>query len=852
MTAVPSEFVNALSGNYRLDREIGHGGMAVVYLADDLKHSRRVAVKILRPDIHAAIGLERFRREVEVAARLTHPHILPVHDSGVAAGHLYYVMPFISGESLRARLDREGELPLDESLRLVSEVAGALGYAHEQGIVHRDVKPENILLADGIALVADFGIARAAGAEYRDEAATLESLTKSGMFVGTPRYIAPEQARGEKVDGRADIYGLACVLYEMLAGEPPFRATTLEGLLRQHLTADAPALAGIRKDVPPAVGRAIAKALAKAPEDRFATAREFAVALDVARRAASPDRRARRFAGFTLAVSLIAVSGLAWFLYRESRHRWARDTAIADIDRLAADSDLVGAYTVAQRALAIAPEDPGVLQAWVNLTTEQTIATEPPGAEVSIRNYSGADAAWLPLGETPLAVRIPLGMLRFRIAKPGYETLEVGQSTHELELSLVPDSGSIPEMVFVPASSFQLESTGETVALPDYWLGRHEITNREYKAFVDAGGYRGREFWKVPFEKTGLSLTWEEAMAEFLDATGRPGPSTWELGTYPEGQAEYPVSGVSWYEAAAYAAFAGKELPTAYHWYRASGGFGVFSEILEESNFSGKGPLAIGTTGGLGPYGTYDMAGNVKEWCWNTTAGGLRYILGGSWSEAGYSFRDEDAQPPFDRRPTFGFRLAWQKEPIDPRLAADIKTLERDPASLVPVSDEVFQAYTRLYDYDPSPLDTEQQSTNDANPAWREERVSVRAAYGDERAADRPLRSNVRLSSVSGARVLSRIRRRSESLQPAPPSSTGGFPRQERPGSRLPHLQGDLRATDHRAARTERAPRRLDPARKGHSEGRRLSRQPARRRPIPGRVLWIEPGRSAGPDLPRD
>ncbi|HJS73050.1 MAG TPA: SUMF1/EgtB/PvdO family nonheme iron enzyme, partial [Vicinamibacteria bacterium] len=328
---------------------------------------------------------------------------------------------------------------------------------------------------------------------------------------------------------------------------------------------------------------------------------------------------------------------------------------------------------------------------------------------------------------------IPKGMLRFRITKPGYETLEAGQGADVLEFGLVPVSGSIPGMVFVPASSFQLESTGETVALPDYWLGRHEVTNREYQTFVDAGGYRRPELWKVPFEKAGRSLTWERAMAELVDATGRPGPSTWELSTYSEGQAEYPVSGVSWYEAAAYAAFAGKELPTAYHWYRASGAFGVFSEILRESNFSGRGPLAIGATGGIGPYGTYDMAGNVKEWCWNTTAGGLRYILGGSWSEAGYSFRDEDAQPPFDRRATFGFRLVFQKDPTDPLLAADIKTLERDPASLVPVSDEVFQAYRRLYDYDPSPLDTELQSTNDANPAWREERVSVRAAYGDER-----------------------------------------------------------------------------------------------------------------------
>jgi dienelactone hydrolase len=571
-----------------------------------------------------------------------------------------------------------------------------------------------------------------------EEATTLASLTQSGVVIGTPRYIAPEQARSGHVDGRADIYSLACVLYEMLAGNPPFSASTLDGLLRQHLTSEAPALDEIRNDVPPAVVRAIAKALAKAPEDRFATAREFAGALGARLEASRgrtklPGRRASLIAASALVLGAMALGALAWSLHRQSRLRWARDTAVAEMDRLTAADDLVGAYQLAQRALAIAPDDSRVRQAWANLTRESTITSEPPGADVSIRDYSSDNGAWLHLGTTPLEdVRIPVGMLRWRVARPGYETLEVGRGLDQLEFALVPDSSSMPGMVFVSGGSFELESTGEIVALPDYRLDRYEVTNREYKAFVDAGGYRRPEFWKVPFEKNGRPLTRERAMAEFLDSTGRPGPSTWELGTYPDGQAEYPVSGLSWYEAAAYAVFAGRELPTAYHWYRASGAFGIFSEILEASNFSGKGTLPVGSTDGLGPYGTYDMAGNVKEWCWNRTTGGRRYILGGGWSEAGYMFRDEDAQPPFERGPTHGVRLIWQKEPIAPRLAAEIATLQRDPAAIRPVGDELFQAYLRLYDYDPAPLDPELQSTNDANPAWREERVSVRAAYFDE------------------------------------------------------------------------------------------------------------------------
>jgi cephalosporin-C deacetylase-like acetyl esterase len=287
-------------------------------------------------------------------------------------------------------------------------------------------------------------------------------------------------------------------------------------------------------------------------------------------------------------------------------------------------------------------------------------------------------------------------------------------------------------MAFVPAGSFELADTS-SVDLPPYWLDEYEVTNREFKAFVDRGGYRNRDYWKQAFEKNGRSLTWEEAMAELKDSTGRPGPSTWELGSYPEGQDDLPVSGVSWYEAAAYAAFAGKRLPTVYHWYNASGAFGTFSDILRFSNFSGKGPMRVGASGGLGPYGTYDMAGNVKEWVWNEVTGGRRYVLGGAWNEANYQFRDQDAQQPFERRAGFGFRCMRQDDPISERLLAPVATLERDPALLKPVGDDLYEAYRRLYDYDPAPLESRTEDKDDSKPSWRMERVTFRAGYGTER-----------------------------------------------------------------------------------------------------------------------
>ena len=265
---------SALADRYSIDRELGAGGMATVYLAEDLKHHRKVAVKVLRPELAASLGVERFVREIEIAANLTHPHILPLHDSGEADGFLYYVMPYIEGESLRERLDREGKLDVRETIRLTDQVASALSHAHERGLVHRDIKPENILLAGDQAIVADFGIARAV------EVAGGERLTGTGIAVGTPAYMSPEQAYGsEEVDARSDVYALGCVVYEMVACRAPFEGDTPQALLAKHAVDTAPSLRTSDPNVPLFLERAVERALAKQPADRFQTASAFAEAL---------------------------------------------------------------------------------------------------------------------------------------------------------------------------------------------------------------------------------------------------------------------------------------------------------------------------------------------------------------------------------------------------------------------------------------------------------------------------------------------------------------------------------------------------------------------------------------------
>jgi TolB-like protein len=330
-----AHITEALHGTYTVAREIGQGGMACVYLAADLRHRRQVAIKVLRPELGAALGPERFLREIEFAARLQHPHILPVFDSGrIGETTLYYVMPFVPGESLRQRLGREGPLRIEDALRFAREVADALGYAHAQGVVHRDIKPENILLAADHAVVADFGIARAivgGVAGGGDEAA----LTATGFSLGTPSYMSPEQAHGSaELDGRTDIYSLGCVLYEMLTGVPPFTGPNAQALLARHAVDPVPPIRTVRATVPEAVERVVRRALAKVPADRYATAVEFANALEITIRTqlVPPPARGRRpkAAGITaLTAAALAIGALGWWAAARTNARASGGPAAA-------------------------------------------------------------------------------------------------------------------------------------------------------------------------------------------------------------------------------------------------------------------------------------------------------------------------------------------------------------------------------------------------------------------------------------------------------------------------------------------------------------------------------------------
>ncbi len=418
MNPTPDRLIAALSDRYRIERELGAGGMATVYLAQDLKHDRKVALKVLRPELAAVIGGDRFLQEIKTTANLHHPHILPLHDSGEADSFLYYVMPFIEGESLRDRLSRETQLPINDAVRIASEVAGALDYAHRHGVIHRDIKPENILLHDGRALVADFGIALAA------TRAGGTRMTETGMSLGTPHYMSPEQAIGErKLTPRSDIFALGAVTYEMLAGDPPFSGTSAQAIVARMLAGSPPPLRTPRPSVPPAIEAAVMQALERVPADRFATAADFASALTgghlaPVRSTASP---ASRTSPRTWSMAALAVAGL------------------------------LGLGALGHRFASGAPGDLGVVRATLELgdgvsvrpITNSRIAIAPSGRRIAFIGSEGDDAAlWVRDLDQPVGRRLPDTRGAFApFFSPDGESIGFFTGSGLLSIKVVPAAG---------------------------------------------------------------------------------------------------------------------------------------------------------------------------------------------------------------------------------------------------------------------------------------------------------------------------------------------------------------------------------------------------------------------------
>jgi hypothetical protein len=731
-----------IDSRYRILNRLGEGGMGVVYLATDEQLRRTIALKVLSPQSgHDADRLRRFRNEARVLSTLNHPHIVTIYEVGEEGGAPFFVMEFVDGETLRSRL-REGPLPVGEVLDLASQVARGLAAAHEQGLIHRDIKPENVMIRrDGYVKILDFGIARLRDADPDAATVTGNSVqTVTGSVVGTPAYMAPEQIDGGLVDARTDLFALGVLMCEALLARNPFaRVGVLETAvaIRETPKAADALLAQVPADV-----RAIAiKALQRDPDRRYTSATEIAadlrkVAVSYQRSDRWPfgRRRARQSIAAAVVIAAGLVGGAALWYRRSERRAWVHEQAVPQIAKLADDNRTAEALRIIQEAERYSPADPALLAVTPKATRTATIRSAPEGATVDVQDYSMPDSGWLRLGVTPLdRARVPSGYLRWRVSKAG-----IGESvtapppidtmTFDLDAVAHAPDGMIP----VKAGEWQdyLAFFGwlGPFALPAYDIDRFEVTNRQFQVFLDSGGYANHAYWTQPFVDGARTLSWAEAMERFRDSTGRPGPATWSGSHFPEDKAEWPVTGVSWYEAAAYAEFAHNSLPVMAQVYEAEPTW-ADQFVLPFSNLTG----ALAPTGqfrGLGISGTYDLIGNAREWSWNGDGTGLKYTLGrlpGSYGP--------EALPPFDRSTLNGFRCVRNLDPVPDAAAAPRPLLHRDFSTARAADDEAFRIYRNMYAYDRMPLDAVVDPARSSTADWTQEKITFRTAYGQERMA---------------------------------------------------------------------------------------------------------------------
>jgi len=755
-------------GPYEIVALLGAGGMGEVYRARDNRLQRTVAIKILpahlssNPELHT-----RFEQEAKAISGLQHPNICVVHDVGSQGGIDFMVMEHVAGKTLDKWIP-SGGLDTDLATKYAVQIAEALARAHAAGIVHRDLKPANIMVDEtGLVKVLDFGLAKLAEPASAPGSEAMTMATTPGMIVGTVAYMSPEQAEGKAIDARSDVFSFGSVLYEMLTGRRAFEGQSSAALLSAITRDDPKSLSEIKRDIPPEVRRIVNRCLAKDAASRYASGAELAHELRQCRdllfpqsgAVLSPARIAREVQRPRVLVPLLLTviilgSVVTWLVKRSRDARWAREVALPQISQLADQGKFGEAYALAVKAEKFIPGDPTLAKQWPVITYQLSVDTIPSGADIYRRDYADTGAPWELVGRTPFKnVPQPRGMFVWKIEKPGFGTVlrttisligrafSIGDSA-EADITLdeaakipagmvrvAPDK--YPKALYIPGYEGMPE-----LALKDYWIDKYEVTNRQFKAFVDQGGYQKREYWKVDFQRDGKPLAWEGAMQEFRDGAGRPGPKDWIQGEYPKGQDDFPVTGISWYEAAAYAEFAGKSLPTVYHWNRAAGPFSAAYSV-PLSNFGGSGVLPVGSKSGISPWGGYDMAGNVKEWISTEADSGKRYVLGGAWDEPNYMFVDPDAQSPFLRASNIGFRcVKYIDAEAIPKIAFDVMSMpRRDLSKEKPASDELFKAYSGLYTYDKKPLNASVAPFGEEQDDWKVERISYTAGYGDEQAA---------------------------------------------------------------------------------------------------------------------
>lgn len=764
-------------GRYEILSEIGKGGMGLVYKAKDTALDRTVALKILKPElVRDALGFDRFRREAKAIAGLSHSNIISLYDFGVQDDIHYAVMEYVSGQSLDQCIDTLEPAAVPA---LATAIAKGLSAAHDGGIVHRDIKPSNIIINDhGEPKLLDFGLASIINSHpFNDETMSWSDLqTQAGTIMGTVGYMSPEQVRGQKADERSDIFSFGIVLYELLKQKRAFRGDSAIETMSAILSQSLPEAAELEQDDDPLLVIA-AKCLKKDVTERYQTMSDVLRALEAvdplhgneshstAGKQSKPILVFGAVAAILLITLLIIIDGPDTST-ESSQH----SNTIADSDNPTVTSeiainqllpellDMVEAgriregFVIAQQIETHLEGNKLFEQAYERVSMMYNINSVPDEATVFIGEYGSDPAMFKEVGKTPIInLRLSRHPKVIILKKDGHHQ-EVMTSEHtyfttkfDQTVTLIPQ-GDIPlgmERVFsgvamrLHGMSFGQDlDKGMGLPCDEFYMDKLEVTNAEFKSFVAAGGYIEPEYWTEPIIVDGIESSFEDSRSLFTDATGRPGPAFWRGGNPPDDKGQYPVQGVSWYEAKAYSTWAGKDLPTLYHFSAAASvafsANGV-KELVRRSNIATGTYAETGDNLGISRNGIYDLCGNVAEWTLNTSDS-KRVSVGGSAEDPPYFFGLANPVDPLQRTRRQGFRCVQYLTPPSEEQTADVVLAARDYTDAQPVSDEIFEVYKNQFTYDDIPLNPTLVSRDaDSVSHYIKEIWEIDADYDNER-----------------------------------------------------------------------------------------------------------------------
>ena len=771
-------------GRYMVRTELGSGGMGTVYLAFDNTLQRDVAIKVLNESsVEDSANVDRFKREVKAVAGLTHSNVIGLYDFAEENDQFFAVMEYVKGKTLDEYLDEQA-VSREEAMTIAAGMAKGLSAAHKAGIVHRDIKPSNVMITeDNEVKLLDFGLATARKTiDFPDETMSAADVqTKIGTIMGTVGYMSPEQVRGRPSDKRSDIFSFGTVVYEMLTGHRAFKRESTIDTMSAILNETVPSLDLEQLPTSDPLFGITQKCLEKVADDRYQDVSEILEDLnDIESKAVLSSSRpaASRNKVFSFAALGIAVIAAAVVLFTNTDDTDSDKPGInnrsqtSDTDSGTTDTEQIAearqvlfprmlnlvnqgqfleAYEIGVQIKDYFEGEEAFQVAWENVAPLFSITSDPPGATVFFGDYGTDPSTFKELGKTPIEnVRLSTSIKQFIFKLDGHlDAVAVSdnsffQAHTEIDRTLF-SSADVPEgMIHISeGKGFRLtgmvfdisNSDGFAPTVGDFLIDRFEVTNAQYKAFLDDGGYTNQDNWTDPFMSDGTELNFEAAMELLIDTTGRPGPSTWAVGRFPDGMDNYPVQGVSWYEARAYAKWAGKSLPTLYHWSRANAtnfGSEFVGQLIKLSNINKGSYSEVGSNLGVSRFGVSDLCGNVAEWATNAV-GEQRLSLGGSTKDQEYFFNQANPVNPWNRSEKRGFRCIKEQSEQLAELYADVELQYRDYSDAEPVSDEVFEVYRSQFDYDDAPLDAVINYRDEEQPDYIKERVEFNTVYDGER-----------------------------------------------------------------------------------------------------------------------